>query len=143
MGANSYVCRSHRGKTGSRVKQFEADHIPSTFLKALFHKFYLVLSWILCTTWSMNFFLVILIMKSLDNECVLLGTLRKFKDSFFYRTLLVAASRLTKVRQIVFYQGPLPKLLTIANLQHAAQRIWTRLESTFWLCQMKFCSNDN
>ena len=105
MGANSYVCRSHRGKTGSRVKQFEADHIPSTFLKALFHKFYLVLSWILCTTWSMNFFLVILIMKSLDNECVLLGTLRKFKDSFFYRTLLVAASRLTKVRQTFFLSG--------------------------------------
>ena len=78
-----------------------------------------------------EFFLVILIMKSQDNECVLLGTLRKFKDSFLYRTLLVAASRLTKVRQTVFYQGPLPKLLTIANLQHAAQRILTRLESTF------------
>ena len=78
-----------------------------------------------------EFFLVILIMKSQDNECVLLGTLRKFKDSFLYRTLLVAASRLTKVRQTVFYQEPLPKLLTIANLQHAAQRILTRLESTF------------
>ena len=142
MGANSYVCRSHRGKTGSRVKQFEADHIPSTFLKALFHKFYLVLSWILCTTWSMNFFLVILIMKSLDNECVLLGTLRKFKDSFFIECFLWL---LLDWRKCVkpYFIGPLPKLLTIANLQHAAQRIWTRLESTFWLCQMKFCSNDN
>ena len=30
------------------LKQTKADHNPSTFLKAVFHKFYLVHSWILC-----------------------------------------------------------------------------------------------
>ena len=29
-------------------KKFEADHVPSNFLKAVFHKFYLVHSWIFC-----------------------------------------------------------------------------------------------
>ena len=29
----------------------KADHIPSNFLKAVFHKFYLVHSWILCPIW--------------------------------------------------------------------------------------------
>ena len=33
----------------------QADHIPSNFLKAAFHKFYLVQSWILCpTSWWMK-----------------------------------------------------------------------------------------
>ena len=30
------------------VKKIKADHTPSNFLKAVFHKFYLVHSWILC-----------------------------------------------------------------------------------------------
>ena len=30
----------------------KADHIPSNFLKVVFHKYYLVHSWILCPIWS-------------------------------------------------------------------------------------------
>ena len=31
----------------------------------------------------------------------------------------------------------------IANIQHAASRIWTGTEPEFWLCWMKFWSSDN
>ena len=34
---------------------FEADHITSIFLKGVFHKFYLVHSWILCPIFSLGF----------------------------------------------------------------------------------------
>ena len=30
------------------IRPAQADHIPSNFLKAVFHKFFLVYSWILC-----------------------------------------------------------------------------------------------
>ena len=35
---------------------WEADHISSNFLKAVFHKFYLVQSWILCPIWKLTLF---------------------------------------------------------------------------------------
>ena len=42
-----------------------------------------------------------------------------------------------------FQPGPLSEILTIANLWHAASRVWTCTESEFRLCLMKLCSSDN
>ena len=42
-----------------------------------------------------------------------------------------------------FYSGPLSEILTIANLRHAAGRIWIRAEPGFRLCWVKLCSIDN
>ena len=39
--------------------------------------------------------------------------------------------------------GPLSEILTIANLQHAASRIWTFSEPEFRRSWMKSCSSDN
>ena len=49
----------------------------------------------------------------------------------------------TKDVQPFFQLGPLSEILTIANLQHAASRIWTCAESEFRLWWMKLCSSDN
>ena len=37
------------------LDHIQADHIPSIFLKAVFHKFYLVGSWILCLKYASVF----------------------------------------------------------------------------------------
>ena len=42
-----------------------------------------------------------------------------------------------------FQPGPLSEILTIANLQHAASRVWTCTEPEFRLSWMKLCSSDN
>ena len=42
-----------------------------------------------------------------------------------------------------FQPGPLPEILTIANLWIAASRIWTYAEPEFRVCWMKLCSSDN
>ena len=42
-----------------------------------------------------------------------------------------------------FQPGPLSESLTIANLRHAASRIWTCAKSVFRLWWMKMCSSDN
>ena len=42
-----------------------------------------------------------------------------------------------------FQPGPLSEILTIANLRHAASRVWTCAESEFRLYWMKLCSSDN
>ena len=42
-----------------------------------------------------------------------------------------------------FQPGPLSEILTIANLRHAASRVWTCAESEFKLYWMKLCSWDN
>ena len=42
-----------------------------------------------------------------------------------------------------FQPGPLSEILTIANLRHAASRIWTCAEPVFRLWWMKLCSSDN
>ena len=34
--------------------KYEVDHIASIFLKAVFYNFYLVQSWILCSTWNVT-----------------------------------------------------------------------------------------
>ena len=39
--------------------------------------------------------------------------------------------------------GPLSEILTIANLWHAASRVWTCAEPEFRLSWMKLCSSDN
>ena len=41
-----------------------------------------------------------------------------------------------------FQLVPLPEVLTIANLRHAASKIWTCAESDFRLCWMKLCYSD-
>ena len=40
-------------------------------------------------------------------------------------------------------KGPVPGILIIANLRHAASRIWTWAELEFRLCRMKLCSYVN
>ena len=51
---------------------------------------------------------------------------------------------LTDERRLVYFRSdPLPEILTIANLQHAACRTWTSMEPKFRLCWMKLCSSDN
>ena len=42
-----------------------------------------------------------------------------------------------------FQLGPLSEILTMANLQHAASRIWTCAEPEFRLCWIKLCSSGN
>ena len=42
-----------------------------------------------------------------------------------------------------FQPGPLSEILTIANLRHAASRVWTCAEPEFRLSWMKLCSSDN
>ena len=42
-----------------------------------------------------------------------------------------------------FQLGPLSEILTIANMRHAASRIWTCTEPEFRLSLMKLCKNDN
>ena len=49
----------------------------------------------------------------------------------------------TKGVKPYFQPGPLSEILTIANLRHAASRIWTCAEPEFRLCWMKLCSSDN
>ena len=49
----------------------------------------------------------------------------------------------TKGVYTLFQPGPLSEILTIANLRHAASRVWTCAESEFRLCGMKLCSSDN
>ena len=41
-----------------------------------------------------------------------------------------------------FQPEPLSEILTIANLRHTANRVWTCAESEFRLCRMKLCSSD-
>ena len=43
-------------KTFAVIWSAQADHITSIVLKAVFHKFYLVHSWILCPTYSFSLF---------------------------------------------------------------------------------------
>ena len=50
---------------------------------------------------------------------------------------------LTKSVWLYFQSGPLLDILTIANLWHAANRIWTCTEPEFSLCWMKLCSSDS
>ena len=49
----------------------------------------------------------------------------------------------TKDIKPYFQPGPLSEILTIANLQYAASRIWTCTEPEFKFCWMKLCSSDN
>ena len=42
-----------------------------------------------------------------------------------------------------FLPGPLSEILIIANLWHAASRIWTCAEPEFRLSWMKLCSSNN
>ena len=42
-----------------------------------------------------------------------------------------------------FQPGPLSEILTIANLRHAANRVWTCAESESRLCWMKLCCGDS
>ena len=42
-----------------------------------------------------------------------------------------------------FQPGPLPEILTIANLRQTATRVWTCAEPELRLGWMKLCSNDN
>ena len=49
----------------------------------------------------------------------------------------------TKDVYAVFLPGSLSEILTIANLRHAASRVWTCAESEFRLCWKKLCSRDN
>ena len=42
-----------------------------------------------------------------------------------------------------FQPGPLLEILTIANLRHAASRVWACAEPEFRLGWMKLCSSDN
>ena len=48
-----------------------------------------------------------------------------------------------KVFTPYFQSEPLSEILTILNLRHAANRVWTCAESEFRLCCMKLCSSDN
>ena len=48
----------------------------------------------------------------------------------------------TKGVEPYFMPGPLSKILTIANLRHAASRVWTCAEPEFRLRWMKLCSSD-
>ena len=48
-----------------------------------------------------------------------------------------------KVFSLYFQPGPLSEILTIANLRHAAIRVWTSTEPEFRLNWMKLCSSDN
>ena len=49
---------------------------------------------------------------------------------------------LTKGVSPYFQPGLLSEILTIANLQHAASRVWTCAEPEFRLSWMKLCSSD-
>ena len=49
----------------------------------------------------------------------------------------------TKGVEPYFMPGPLSKILTIANLRHAASRVWICTEPEFRLSWMKLCSSDN
>ena len=46
------ICGRQPLKTLKEYGLLKADHIPSNFLKAVFHKFYLVHSWILCSKYT-------------------------------------------------------------------------------------------
>ena len=47
-----------------------------------------------------------------------------------------------KVSSLIFSRTPLSEILTIANLQHAASRIWTCAEPEFRFWRMKLYSSD-
>ena len=49
----------------------------------------------------------------------------------------------TKSVKLYFQPGPLPEIQTIANLRHAASRVWTYEKPEFRLSWVEFCSNDN
>ena len=49
----------------------------------------------------------------------------------------------TKGVYTLFPAWTIVEILTIANLRHAASRVWTCAESEFRLCLMKLCSSDN
>ena len=49
----------------------------------------------------------------------------------------------TKGVYFYFQPGPLSEILTIANLRHAASRVWTCAEPEFRLSWMKLCGSDN
>ena len=46
-------------------------------------------------------------------------------------------------KTLYFQPGPLPEILTIANVRHAASRIWTCAEPDFRFFWMKLRSSDN
>ena len=49
---------------------------------------------------------------------------------------------LTDERRLAYFQpGPLSEILTIANLRHAASRIWICADPEFRVCWMKLCSS--
>ena len=48
-----------------------------------------------------------------------------------------------KAFRLYFQPKPLPEILTIANLRHAASRIRTCAEPEFSICWVKLCSSDN
>ena len=48
-----------------------------------------------------------------------------------------------EMRLAYFQPGPLLEILTIANLQYAASRVWTCAERDFRLSWMKLCSSNN
>ena len=51
---------------------------------------------------------------------------------------------LTDERCLASFQlGPLPKILTIANLWHTESRVWSCAEPEFRLSWIKLCSNDS
>ena len=49
----------------------------------------------------------------------------------------------TKGVKPYFLPGPLSEILTIANLRHAASRIWACAKPGFRLCWIKLCSSAN
>ena len=49
----------------------------------------------------------------------------------------------TKGVYFYFQPGPLSEILTIANLRHAASRIWACAKPGFRLCWIKLCSSAN
>ena len=48
-----------------------------------------------------------------------------------------------KVFSLISSWGPLPEILTIANLWHAVSRIWTCAEPDFRRSWLKLCNSDN
>ena len=66
-----------------------------------------------------------------------------FKWCTIYDELFLWYGWPTKGVKPYFQPGPLSEILTIANLRHAASRIWTSAEPEFRLCWMKLCSSDN
>ena len=97
-----------------------------------FHKF----------TWNQEIF------SSKHNYCILEMMLHQNMHIFFYKDdddeeLLLQNDWPTKGVKSYFQPGPLSEILTIVNLWHAVNKIWTCTEAEFKLCQMKLCSSDN